>query len=563
LVTKGSVAASKRLAAVVRGSSDAIYTIDLDGCISSWNAAAERIFGHSANEIVGRSSDVLVPDRLRSEEAELIASVRRGESVHHIQTERLRRGGRRIAMSLSLGVVEGDDSEIEGISVIGRDVTAQSARDRHNEFLIRASSILFASLDIERTLNEVTQLIVPTLADLCVIHLATEDGELDSCRPAAVHHRDPDTSRLVRLMIEQYPPRADALNGPTKVFRTGTPDFLPTVPDDFPERVSDDPIRTQMLRALNVCSTLSVPLQSQGRVIGVLTLTMTQGRMFAYEDLAFAEQLALRVAVAIENARMHSTVARSLSDEVAATFEELQHANELLTVSEQRIRDFLDMASHELRTPLTAIAGFSSTVLQRWDALSEHERRKFMEIIDTQSQRLVRLVNDLLQLSRIDRRTPLGDGTEVVDVAEVISAVLLDMDCDEMVVRCAPGARARIPRDQLIQILVNYLANAVKYAAAPYEITVQSDEHFTTIHVSDSGSGVPESFAPYLFEPFTQADPSKHDQGTGLGLSIVRGLAIAHGGAAWYEPSDPTGACFAVRLPNECAPRPLDPIVLD
>jgi signal transduction histidine kinase len=212
---------------------------------------------------------------------------------------------------------------------------------------------------------------------------------------------------------------------------------------------------------------------------------------------------------------------------------------------------FVAMVSHELRTPLTSIFGFSATMERFWDALADAQKRGFVEIIGSQSQRLSRLVEDLLTLSRASAGT-LEVREHVVDVRDAIDRTLRELGEESVAASCPAGLAVLADSDHVQQILLNYVTNARKYGRPPVIVEARPAEGFAEIRVRDEGEGVPDDFRERLFTEFAQRpldQGSEPRAGTGLGLSIVRQLAIAQGGEAWYEPNEPRGAAFGVRLP--------------
>jgi signal transduction histidine kinase len=235
---------------------------------------------------------------------------------------------------------------------------------------------------------------------------------------------------------------------------------------------------------------------------------------------------------------------------------ELESVNRELRVADQLKSDFVSMASHELRTPLTSIVGFASTLLNYWDQTPEADKRTYIGVIDRQSQRLSRLVNDLLAMSRIESGA-LNTRRTRVDLRIAIAQAITDLGTvagdDDLDVRCPEDIDVLADPDHVQQILVNYLSNAFKYGAPPVTIDVVHDEQRdqVVLRIRDSGDGVPHEFVPQLFDKFSQASTgsTRKATGTGLGLSIVRGLAEANGGSAWYErPDDGAGSVFCVAL---------------
>jgi signal transduction histidine kinase len=235
----------------------------------------------------------------------------------------------------------------------------------------------------------------------------------------------------------------------------------------------------------------------------------------------------------------------------AAHAEQLEQLNTELREANELKSRFVAMASHELRTPLTAISGFASTMRNRWGALTDDDKHRFVEIIDEQADRLGRLVTDLLTLSRIESGR-LDANVRPVPVREVIDRTVRELGIDDVRVEGDAQVQALADEDYLQQILINYLGNASAYGEPPVTVSVAVTNGWVELLVSDCGPGVPSEFVPKLFDRFARGPVDVRPDmpsGTGLGLSIVEGLAHAHGGTAWYEPNQPSGSRFGVRLP--------------
>ncbi|MCW2962379.1 MAG: histidine kinase, partial [Thermoleophilia bacterium] len=206
--------------------------------------------------------------------------------------------------------------------------------------------------------------------------------------------------------------------------------------------------------------------------------------------------------------------------------------------------------SHELRTPLTAISGFASTMTHHWETLPDADKQRFVAIIEEQSERLGRLVSDLLTLSHIEsgRVRPVQSP---VDLEPVVRRTLEHLGLTDIEVTCDPDIVVLVDEDHIEQILVNLLGNAMTHGAPPVGIEVRQDGARIDITVVDHGVGVPEEFVAELFTRFARGPQAGEQQrgGAGLGLSIVEGLAHAYGGRASYAPNEPRGARFSVRLP--------------
>ena len=219
--------------------------------------------------------------------------------------------------------------------------------------------------------------------------------------------------------------------------------------------------------------------------------------------------------------------------------------------------DFLAVTNHELRTPLTTILGYATTLEERWDDLPDSKRRQFIGHISRQGRRLRSLVEDLLTLSSAQAGA-LEISLRPVPVCLAVDEALAQngLAAKNVINDCPPSVHVAADLERLTQVLTNFISNAQKYGAAPVSISVATFDGWVEISVCDSGAGVPESFVPHLFEKFSQASRgvSRTAEGTGLGLAIVKELTEAQEGEVWYEPNEPTGSKFCVRLRQAAAP---------
>ena len=233
--------------------------------------------------------------------------------------------------------------------------------------------------------------------------------------------------------------------------------------------------------------------------------------------------------------------------ELARLNEELTGANTELQSLNQAMRDFVAVASHDLRSPLTSVVGAADLLSNRWGDLQEDKRGELLNMIGRQARHVSRMVEDLLTVSRIEAGQ-LDTHKAVLRLRDEVEGIIRDFgqpvpDITLGAIECAVMADP----DHLRRILVNYVGNAMKYGSPPIEIAADINGGWVEIRVKDHGQGVPEDFVPRLFGKFARGEDSQG--GTGLGLSIVQGLARANGGDTWYEPNEPQGSCFAVRLP--------------
>jgi signal transduction histidine kinase len=225
---------------------------------------------------------------------------------------------------------------------------------------------------------------------------------------------------------------------------------------------------------------------------------------------------------------------------------ELERANEVKS-------NFVALAAHELRTPMTTIHGFVTTLHHLSDRLDDEQREQVREALLQQTQRMAGLIEQLLDLSRLDAEAIdiVPEPIQVRDqVRDIVAAVVLDPDLVDVAIGDHTVAVA--DRVALERIVSNLLTNALRYGTPPVIVRAeQTDRHFR-LSVEDRGAGVPEEFVPDLFERFSRNQDTASDAvGTGLGLAIARSYARAHGGDLLYEHALPQGARFLLVLPAQ------------
>ena len=404
---------------------------------------------------------------------------------------------------------------------------AETAQGRF-AFLAEASSLLSSSLDFDTTLANLAELAVASLADWCAIYLVEADGvRLKTVAPA-----DPSHRVWARDLPARYPvPSAGVL----RVLGTGRSELLM---DIDPERIgafATDPQHQAVLRGLR--SSLCVPLVTRGRTLGALVFASAEfTRRYDAADVTLAEDLARRAAQAVDNARL---------------YREAQEAD-------RRKDRFLALLGHELRNPLAAISA-AGQVLKRLRGADGPASRP-QAIIERQTQNLARLVDDLLDVSRI-ASGKITLARRAIDVNEVVrrSAEALGgpdgAGVPELVVDLAEQPLL-VHGDpvRLEQVVTNLLDNARKYTPARgrVRVSVAAERGEATIHVADTGIGISPEVMTRIFEPFAQGASSLQPGpgGLGLGLTLVRGLVERHGGHVSARSAGPElGSEFIVHLP--------------
>jgi PAS domain S-box-containing protein len=523
------------LAAIIDSSDDAIVSKDLNGIVMSWNSAAERMFGFTADEMIGRSIRLVIPPDRQAEEDDVLAHIRRGERVEHYETVRQRKDGSTLSVSLTVSPIRDESGRVVGASKIARDVTER----------VRMEAAAREHASNTATLGEMGALVASTLDRQAItLRVAEVATALTHAQWGAFAYseRDRETGdESMQYSVSRAPRDAVAqfLQWPAaavfeSVFR-GNVLRLDDVTADprFEHRAS--PLKTD--DDLQVRSVLALPVKGVSRdVLGVLFFGHPEPERFTEQHQHLAAGIASWASIALENARF---------------FEEAKDAN--------RLKDeFLAVLSHELRTPLNAIVGYAR--LLSGGVLSKQKAARGLEILERNATWLTQIVEDVLDVSRI------VSGKIRLDVQPVDLSLIVD----NAVATVQPAADAKGIRLQSIvdpqvgpvsgdpgrlqQVVWNLLSNAVKFTPKEgrVQVRVERVNSHVEIIVSDTGVGIRTDFLPYVFERFRQADAgtTRKSGGLGLGLAIVRHIVEMHGGSVEASSAgEGQGATFTVKMP--------------
>lgn len=509
--------ARARHAAIVESSDDAIVSKTLDGVILSWNAGAERVFGYGAAEAIGQNITFLIPPNRLPEEIDIVARLKQGLRIEHFETVRVAKGGRLVDISLSVSPIKDEDGNVIGAAKIARDITA---RKRTEEALRESESGRQEAA--ERLALAVT---AASLGDWSWD--ATTDTMAFSSRAAAIFGQ-PSPCRLTRMELQALIHQEDRERARAEVARSIAAH-------------SQYEIEYRLLRPSGEQVWISSKGRAQYRPDG-----STSGIFGVVQDITERKRLE----------------------------QELRQRAEQLADADRRKDEFIALLAHELRNPLAPIrAGLHLLKLGVADATA-HERARAM--MDRQLSHMVRLIDDLLDVSRITtnrlhlQRKPvlLGDvvshALEVVGPAMQAAGHTLEISLPERpVVLDADLTR-------LAQVFGNLLSNSAKYTPGGGRISLRGEvrDHELVVTVKDTGIGIPADALPHVFEMFSQVDRNveRGTGGLGIGLALVRGLVQTHGGVVSAESPGPgQGSTFTVTLPlqSDGSAAPVTPAALE
>jgi signal transduction histidine kinase len=406
---------------------------------------------------------------------------------------------------------------------------------RRIAFLYQVTSTLFAGpLDARARLTTLANLVVPDLADWCIVDMINPRNPATYER-VAVNHWDPERiERLGAAASQVHPLPADAAVGVPKVLARGRSEMVTDVSPALLARFAASPDR--LLSTLGARSYLIVPLAGAEGAVGAITFVFAESnRRYGSDDLALAEDLSHRAALALENARLY------------------QQAREAVQLREE----LLAIVSHDLRNPLSTIATVAS-LLQKAEPTpqSATRTREHAARLRRSVQRMERLIKDLLAFASI------GSGHLTIDLqpapvadlmreaAEAIGPAASEKRILITVGDTTPGLVVSCDKERILQVLSNLLGNAVKFNPAEGVVRLVSrrTDDEVELSVSDSGPGIPAEALTQIFERFWQAKETAR-QGTGLGLYIAKGIVEAHGGRIWAESILGQGSTFRFALP--------------
>ncbi len=295
------------------------------------------------------------------------------------------------------------------------------------------------------------------------------------------------------------------------------------------EDVDHADVLNPLLREKGVKSMLGAPLIAGGRLLGILHIGTLTHRRFTLEDVALLVVVAQRVALGIERALVY---------------------DELVRMGQVQ-RDFVALAAHELRSPATSVYGLAATLRARAGDLDPDTVVQLRETLYGQADRLRRLVDQLLDLSRLDshavriKRSRVALKPHLESVVRAVAPSPQDIS-----VRVPASLEAEVDATAIEHVVTNLVSNAIRHGAPPITVSAECADRHLRIAVEDRGDGVSDDFAPFLFDRFQRSERARQNpESTGLGLAIAQSYAHAHGGEVVYSPANPRGARFELVVP--------------
>lgn len=504
---------------------DAVIALDLERRIVLWNEGARLMYGYSAEEIVGSRIDALyVEDDTQSEVAHSLYARALDEGTVRTVLRGRRKDGAQLMTEGVASRRSASDGTPLGYLIVNRDVTREHRRAEQERALAAIGLVFDSSIERMQVVESAMALLVPDFADVCIVDLS-EDPDADaSFTRRKVVHRDPRRTTLVSALAELAWPAL-----PTKrssLLSHVTPEYLATVAHGEEHR--------RVLVELSPASLVSVPLLARDRQIGALTfISSDPRRRYGDEDVPFAEDVGRRLSLAVENARLYEVATKAV-----------------------RARDeVMSIVAHDLRNPLSTISLSMATLLRPRDE-RRVKARKAAEIIQRSASQANRLIEDLLDITRIERDGGLSIEPRFVSVEKLVRDVveLFGPPAAErsigLDVALGPPMLAWADENRIDQALGNLLGNALKFTpeGGRVRITTERDDAEIRISVIDAGPGIPPDHLPHVFDRLWQGKRTDR-RGAGLGLAIAKSIVEAHGGRLWAESEVGHGSTFVLSLP--------------
>ncbi len=430
-------------------------------------------------------------------------------------------------------------------------------------FLAEASTVLASSLDYHTNLMTVAKLAANRLADWCAVDVVDENNGFHR---VALVHRDPSRTEWAREFQRKFSSNAAAPHGVAHVMRTGKAKIYTDIPDSMLIALAQDAEHFKILQELGLASAMVVPLVARGRTLGAITFASENpARRYTETDLSFAEDLARRAALGIDNARLYSETQKVLrevqskTDEIQLLNRELeQRVSERTAQLEMMVKEleaFTYSISDDMRGPLRAIDGFSRVLVEEYPEKMDAEGKRLLHVIRTNARSLSELIDGLLAFSRLGRQ-PL----EQVDInmEELAKAVFDEIQAAnrerQLLLELHHLPPAFADRAMIRQVLFNLVSNAFKFTRPKHnpaiEIGFRAEGNQYTYYVRDNGVGFDMQYSSKLFGVFQRLHTVEEFEGAGVGLALVQRIVLRHGGRVWAEGKMNEGAAFYFSLPQ-------------
>lgn len=523
---------NRRLAAIIESSGDAIISKDLDEIVTSWNKEAERLFGYSAEEIIGKPITVLVPAARHNEELGIIERLRQGERVLRYETVYLRKDGTALHVSLAVWPIKDETGNVIGASKIARDISERVRTDRRRATQYSVTNLLAASWTLAEVATELLE-VMASSGDWAYAAIWTYDEAARGLRCRNVWHEASErVKKFSDLTLVITLPEGQGLPG--RVWNSKKPTWVYDVTSDlnFP--------RAPYAAAADLHGGFAFPLFFQGEIDGIMEL-FSHSVVEPDEDLLqMVEALGSQIGLFIERGRI---------------VQELQREKENAGAANTAKERFLGLLTDKLRAPLTPVLSWAGRIAEQAELKPDFEQG--LKMVRGNVELEMRLIEDMLDLTRIARgkltlQLRKADAHELLESAlEIVRSDIEQRHLRTSVALTASRHELIADAPRLQQVFWSVLHNACKFTPENGTISVRSynpNPRRITIEISDNGIGIEPQFVEKVFYAFEQAD--SQSEGLGLGLAISKAIVEMHAGTIHaHSEGLEKGATFVIELP--------------
>lgn len=521
----------RKFRGLLEAAQDAVVIVNSNGMIDFMNGQALNWFGYKGQELKGQSIETLIPERYRlrhvSQRNGYLSNPIARPMGRDLELFGRRKDGSEFPVDVALSPSETADGMI--VTAVIRDITDIKKREREINFLADLGNKLSESLDDCKILSIAAELVVPGLADCCMIRSQDERGNF---RTQKIVHRNPaflEKMEAYSRTVEAAPETQRTLN---EMIMKGE-SFISV--GGIKSAVYVHPEVQKHLDELHIHSYIVVPLKPKSTVVGTMSFILDDPhRSFELSDIRFFENVAHRICLSLENAKLY------------------KDAKQAIKIRE----DVLSIVSHDLKNPLSYITLKTQLLHKDKDAFDE-KLSKFTSSIAKATGQMQTLIDDLLDFAKLESGT-LKIDCENHNVHAILSPLIdivtthateknisLDFKVDSSVTSVFCDS------DRIRQVLSNLLGNAIKFTQPGGHISLLINQEDNHVHfcVEDNGPGISPDYLEKIFDRFWQSDETKK-KGSGLGLSICKSIVLAHNGKIWAESEEGRGSKFHFVLPS-------------
>jgi len=480
-------------ASIINSTDDAVISKDLNGLITSWNKGAEKLFGYSAHEAIGKHISLIIPPNLHDFEKEIIARIKRGETIDHYETERITKKGEMIYVWLSISPIKDLFGNIVGASKISSNITQRIESER----ALQQSETKF------RRIFE---------SNLVGIIFWDRNGEITEAN-----------DRFLELVGYN---RQDLNDGKVDWQKLTLPEY-----QELDERA------LLQIEKAGICDPYEKEyLSKDGSRKPVLLVAASLGDDSQNKGIAFITDIEERKK-AEENIRM-------LNEELESRVKERTEELESFTYS----------VSHDLRSPLRAVNGYARILEEDYQNLFDNEGKRLLGEVQANAAKMGDLIDDLLSFSRLGKQEVNKSFINMDDLTRAAIKEVTHSLNKKAEIKIGQLLPLHADYNLMLQVMINLLSNAIKYSSQKsnplIEINSKAGKNEVTYTISDNGVGFEMEFADKLFGVFQRLHSADEFPGTGVGLAIVNRIINKHKGKIWAEGKANKGATFYFSMPD-------------